>query len=225
MNEHLVVETRGLVKTFRLGNDAIRAVDGVDVAIRRQEFVAVMGPSGSGKSTLMHLIGSLDTPDGGTLRVDGKDLSRLSEHEKDLYRRRGVGFIFQNFSLLPTLTALENVAYPMELLRVPMPQRRQKAAELLSWVGLEKRHGHRPRHLSGGEMQRVAIARALANDPPLLLADEPTGNLDSRTAREIMALFRRINRERETTIILVTHDPEVGKCADRIILMRDGRLA
>lgn len=219
-----MVWSQGLTKTYRMGSEAIRAVDGVDLEIARGEFVAVMGPSGSGKSTLLHLIGALDRPETGVLAVNGQDLSRLTEKERDYYRQRGVGFIFQTFNLLPTLTALENVAYPMELAQVPHAARQERAEKLLAWVGLEKRLHHRPRHLSGGEMQRVAIARALANEPPLLLADEPTGNLDSRTAQEIMHLFRRINQELGTTIILVTHDPEVGRVADRIIKMRDGRL-
>jgi putative ABC transport system ATP-binding protein len=215
-----VIEVRGLRKTFEDGR--IVALDSMDLAVAAGEFVAVVGPSGCGKSTLLHLIAALDRPDAGEIKVAGHDLST----RKDLnhYRARHVGMVFQLHNLLPTLTALENVQVPMfELGRSPR-ERRRRASELLRLVGLEGREHNRPPELSGGERQRVAIARALANEAPILLADEPTGSLDSEAGRRILDLLEELRRERHLTIVLVTHDAGVAARADRIVHMLDGRL-
>jgi len=201
----------------------------VDVSIAAGEMVAIMGPSGSGKSTLMHILGLLHAPDRneglpGQLWVDGADASRLSDGERTRIRARSMGFIFQAFNLVPTLTAEENVALAAEYAGTSGAKARAKAREALASVGLDGRGKHRPMELSGGEQQRVAIARALVNEPKLILGDEPTGNLDSARAAEVLALLRRLNVERRQTVVLVTHDAEVGASTDRIIRMRDGRI-
>jgi putative ABC transport system ATP-binding protein len=198
-------------------------MDGVDLTIRRGEYVAIMGPSGSGKSTLMNLVGCLDVPTEGHYFLRGKEVSRLSEDELAEIRNREIGFIFQNFQLLPRQTALRNVELPLVYAGVRAKERRERALELLRLVGLEKRAAHRPNELSGGERQRVAVARALVTRPALLLADEPTGNLDSRTGQEILDLFDRLHAA-GNTILLVTHDPEVGKRAARVVRVRDGKI-
>jgi putative ABC transport system ATP-binding protein len=214
------IEVRGLEKSFEEGR--IAALTGMDLAVASGELVAIVGPSGCGKSTLLHLIAALDRPDAGEIKVAGHDLST----RKDLnhYRARHVGMVFQLHNLLPTLTALENVQVPMfELGRSPR-ERRRRASELLRLVGLEGREHNRPPELSGGERQRVAIARALANEAPILLADEPTGSLDSEAGRRILDLLEELRRERHLTIVLVTHDAGVAARADRIVHMLDGRL-
>ncbi len=223
-----LIEATDLRKTYRLSRrTSIDALQGVDVTIAAGEMVAIMGPSGSGKSTLMHLLGLLhgpDTDDGPapTLRIDGVDATTLSDTERTRIRARSMGFVFQSFNLVPTLTAEENVALAAEYAGTSGRAARAAARQALASVGLDDRAGHRPMELSGGEQQRVAIARALVNDPKLILGDEPTGNLDSARARDVLALLRRINQERGQTVLIVTHDAEVGASCDRIIRMRDG---
>ena len=217
------IEVRDLVKTYRLGEHQVQALRGVSLDISRGEFVAVMGPSGSGKSTFMNLLGCLDTPTAGTYQLDGQDMSGLSRDALAAIRNRKLGFVFQTFNLLPRMTALENVELPLLYGTTIARERRDRALGRLREVGLEAREGHRPSQLSGGEQQRVAIARALANEPRLILADEPTGNLDTRTSVEIMAIFQRMNR-RGITIVLVTHEEDIAQFASRIVAFRDGRL-
>ncbi|GIK50519.1 MAG: ABC transporter ATP-binding protein [Hyphomonadaceae bacterium] len=219
----LLVDARGLVKLYRMGEETVHALDGVSFTIARGDYCAIVGPSGSGKSTMMNIIGGLDTPTEGKLVIDGADIGAMSDAELAQFRNRAIGFIFQSFNLLPRLTALENVELPMIYGGVEPKARRERAAALLQRVGLGERMGHRPTQLSGGQQQRVAIARALAGKPPLLLADEPTGALDTTTGAEIMALFDELNRE-GVTIIVVTHDHEVAAAARRTIEMRDGRI-
>ena len=224
MNDKLV-ETEKLSKMFVMGGEEIAAVDNVDLVIDKGEFLAIMGPSGSGKTTLLNLIGCLDRPTGGRIFFQGQDISRLKERELDLLRLEKIGFIFQTFNLLPTLTALENVIFPMSVAKMGSTSAEQRAEELLSWVGLSHRLRHYPKQLSAGENQRVAIARALANQPLLLLADEPTGNLDSKSSEEIATLLKRINAEYKTAILLITHDPGIGEIADKVFRMIDGRIS
>jgi putative ABC transport system ATP-binding protein len=227
--QHLI-EATGLRKTYRLSRrTSVEALRGVDIRIAEGEMVALMGPSGSGKSTLMHLLGLLHAPDADdgptpSLRIDGTDVTKLSDSERTRIRSRSMGFVFQAFNLVPTLTAQENVALAAEYAGMAGGRARTAAQEMLASVGLADRAGHRPVELSGGEQQRVAIARALVNEPKLIMGDEPTGNLDSARAAEVLALLRRLNRERRQTIVIVTHDPEVGAGCDRIIRMRDGRI-
>jgi putative ABC transport system ATP-binding protein len=225
-----LIEATNLRKTYRLSRKtSIDALRGVDVKIAAGEMVAIMGPSGSGKSTLMHLLGLLhapDTDDGPApgLRIDGVDATALSDGHRTRIRARSMGFVFQSFNLVPTKTAEENVALAAEYAGTSRAAARVAAREALASVGLADRGSHRPMELSGGEQQRVAIARALVNDPKLILGDEPTGNLDSARALEVLGLLRRFNRERGQTVLLVTHDAEVGASCDRIIRMRDGRI-
>ena len=219
---------RSLRKTYRLSRrNTVEALRGADVEIQPGEMVAIMGPSGSGKSTLMHILGLLHAPDRNNgpapeLRIGGTDVTRLSDRDRTRMRARSMGFVFQSFNLVPTLTAEENVALAGEYAGVGARRARAAAREALSWVDLSQRADHRPMELSGGEQQRVAIARSLVNEPMLVLADEPTGNLDSGHAAEVLALLRRFNRERGQTVVLVTHDAEVGATCDRIVRMRDG---
>ena len=219
-----VILTRGLGKVYSAGTEAeVVALRGVDVRIERGEFVAIMGPSGSGKSTLMNLIGCLDTPTSGTYECDGVDVSTLDAEELATLRRDKIGFVFQGFHLLPRMNATDNVAMPLGYARIPPAERRARAQAALASVGLAERAGHRPNELSGGQQQRVAIARALVNSPPILLADEPTGALDSKTGEEILALFKRL-RDDGHTVILITHDAHVAAHADRTYEMHDGAL-
>ena len=232
-----LLEGRNLRKTYRLGRrSSIDALRGVDIHIERGEMVAIMGPSGSGKSTLMHILGLLHAPDldsghgqdaGGPrpeLWFDGRDMVALGEGERTRIRAREMGFVFQDFNLVPTLTAVDNVLLPCDYAGTGGHEARAAALEVLDLVGLGDRSGHRPAELSGGEQQRVAIARALVNRPSLVLADEPTGNLDSERSAEVLGLLRRFNREHGQTFILVTHDAEVGQACDRVVRMRDGRV-
>ena len=217
------LETRDLKKHYRMGEATVRALDGVSLTIGQGEFVGLLGTSGSGKSTLLNLIGGLDQPTDGSLVIFDRDLARMSRLELSEHRRRNVGIIFQSFNLVPSMSAEENVALSMMFAGVPRAAREQRAAALLESVGLADRRRHRPRELSGGEQQRVAIARALSNEPRLLLADEPTGNLDSRTSREIMALLRTLHGRDGKTIIMVTHDPALAReYARRTVTMLDG---
>ncbi len=213
-----------VVKEFRRGGATVRAVDGVSLSVAQGEFVAVMGKSGSGKSTLLHLMSGLQQPSSGKVHLLGRDLSRLSDDELTLLRREQVGFVFQFFNLLPTLTALENVALPLLLARVKRSAAEARAREALATVGLSDREGHKPEELSGGQMQRVALARALVTDPPLLFADEPTGNLDSHSGEEVLLLLKQMQAERGQTIVMVTHDPKAAAYGDRLIRMQDGRV-
>ena len=216
-----LLELRGIAKTYRMGKDiVVRALRGVDLDIGQAELVAIMGPSGSGKSTLMNVIGCLDVPDGGTYRLSGTEVSDLGDDELALIRNRRIGFVFQTFNLLPRLNALENVELPLVYSR-DGHDRRARALEALERVGLGDRVRHRPTELSGGQQQRVAIARALLNDPALVLADEPTGNLDSRSSVEILAIFQRLHDEGRT-VVMVTHESDVAQHCDRIVRMRDG---
>lgn len=211
-------------KVYRQGDNEITALAGVSLEIARGSFTAVMGASGSGKSTLLHLLGGLDRPSWGDLLVDGRLIGQISDDEVTLYRRKQVGFIFQFFNLLPTLTALENVTLPLVLDGRPAAEANARAGRLLEKVGLEKRAQHLPDELSGGEIQRVAVARALAFSPPLLLADEPTGNLDSKNGRAILALLGEINKQDGCTVVMVTHSEEAAGYGDRRIYLRDGRV-
>ncbi len=211
-------------KVYRMGADVrVDALRGVDLEIRGGEYLAIMGPSGSGKSTVLNLLGCLDRPTSGRYLIGGEDVSGLSDARLSDIRGRRIGFVFQSFNLIPALTALENIEVPLFYQGVPRARRRQRAAELAERVGLGRRAGHRPPELSGGEQQRVAIARALANDPLIVLADEPTGNLDSRTGEEILSVFDEL-AARERALVVVTHDASVGRRAQRLVRMADGRV-
>ncbi|WP_339741021.1 ABC transporter ATP-binding protein [uncultured Maricaulis sp.] len=218
-----LIECRDLVKTYSMGDMTIRALDGVSLTIEAGEYVAIMGSSGSGKSTFMNLLGALDRPTSGLLRVAGEDLGTLGPEAVARFRNRTIGFVFQQFNLLPRTSAVENVALPLVYGGVPHAERRQRALRRLEQLGLGERTDHHPSQLSGGQQQRVAIARALVNDPEILLADEPTGALDSKTSEDIMAIFDQLNRE-GITIILVTHEQEVADHARRQIVFRDGQV-
>ena len=218
-----MIELRGVCKRVPSGTSTLTILHPLDLTIPSGRVVAITGPSGSGKSTLLGLLAGLDSPSDGHVTLDGVDITALDEDALARLRGQRIGFVFQFFHLLPSLTALENVLVPMEIAGVKQPARR--AATLLADVGLADRAHHYPSQLSGGEQQRVAIARALANDPPLLLADEPTGNLDSQTGRQIIELLLEVNRSRQTTIVLVTHDPELAALADVTVALRDGRVA
>ena len=218
-----IVSLRDVRRDYALGAERVHALQGVTLDVDRGDYVAIVGPSGCGKSTLLNLIGVIDHPTSGTVEIAGKRVDAMSDREATLFRLHNIGFVFQRFYLLPILSALENVALPMAEAKVARQTRVERAAELLAYVGLGNRERHRPSELSGGEQQRVAIARALANGPSLLLADEPTGELDARTGTEIIALFQRLNLD-GTTIIVVTHDEDLAGAARRKIHMRDGKV-
>lgn len=224
-NGEPVISVRGVTKVYTMGEVEVRALQGIDLDIWPGEMLSIMGPSGSGKSTLMNVIGCLDVPSAGTYRLDGVDVSQLRDSQLAEIRCRKIGFVFQSFNLLPRTSARANVELPLIYGGINGRQRRQRAEEVLQLVGLGERLDHKPNELSGGQQQRVAIARALANRPAMILADEPTGNLDSKTSVEIMELFQRLNRERGITIIFVTHDPETADYCQRIIHIRDGQIA
>ena len=220
-----LLETRNLVRQYRMGGVTVRALDEVSLSVEHGEVVAVLGVSGSGKSTLLHLLGALDTPTSGNVLVDGRDLGTFRPAERTHYRRTMVGLVFQSYYLVPSLTAEENVAVALAFQGTFGRQRRRRAAEALNRLGLSHRAGHRPGQLSGGEQQRVAIARAIVHQPPLLLADEPTGNLDRATASDVIARLDEIRRRLGTTVVMVTHDYEMAaRVADRVLHLRDGRL-
>jgi putative ABC transport system ATP-binding protein len=219
-----VLQTTGLRKQYQMGEVAVDALRGVDFVVGQGEFVAIMGPSGAGKSTLLHLMGGLDTPSDGDVVLGGKRLAHLSDDEITIVRRRQVGFIFQFFNLLPTLTAAENVALPLLIDGKRIEEHAGRVDELLDLVGLSERRDHRPDQLSGGEQQRVAIARAFVNDPKIVLADEPTGNLDSKSGTAVLELLRRACKELDATVVMVTHDPRAASYADRVVFLRDGKV-
>ena len=219
----VVLSTRDLRRDYALEGETVHAIRGVTLEVRTGEYVAIVGPSGCGKSTLLNLLGAIDRASGGEARIAGRDVGALGDREATDFRLRNIGFVFQRFYLMPTLTARENVELPMAEARVPKGERRARADELLAYVGLGARGKHRPSQLSGGEQQRVAIARALANRPALLLADEPTGELDARTGADIIGLFERLNQD-GTTIVVVTHDEDLARAARRVIHMRDGEI-
>ncbi len=218
-----VIDISSLTKTYIMGQTQVRALRGIDLQIQTNEYVALMGPSGSGKSTLMNLLGCLDTPTSGTYLLDAKDVSKMDDTELANIRNEKIGFVFQTFNLLPRQTTLENVALPLVYAGLAKKQRQERAAEVLDSVGLGDRLDHRPNELSGGQRQRVAIARALVNRPAIILADEPTGNLDTKTSIEIMGIFEEI-QSRGNTVILVTHEPDIAEHAHRIVRLRDGEV-
>lgn len=219
-----VFAAHGLAKRYRLGEVEVEALRGIDLAIAPGELVAVAGPSGSGKSTLLHLLGCLDEPDAGRVELDGRDVTALSEGERTRLRRDALGFVFQSFNLIPSLSALENVEYPLWIAGVGRAERRHRASEMLAELGLGDRLGHRPDQLSGGQRQRVALARALVHRPRAVLADEPTGNVDSVTGTAILDALTELNRSRGTTFVVATHDPSVMARASRCLMLRDGRI-
>ena len=220
----MIIEARSLTKIYHVGSSQIRAVNNVDLKIERGNIISIFGPSGAGKTTLLNLIGLIEEPTSGKLFFNGTDTSTLDENARRKIRLMNIGFIFQTFNLLPQLTAIENVELPMALAGMPLHQQREKATALLKAVGLEKRMNHLPKQLSVGEMQRVAIARALANDPQLIIADEPTGELDTKTGIEIINLLHDLCREKNIAMIVATHDKKIAKIADIIYQMRDGKL-
>jgi putative ABC transport system ATP-binding protein len=220
----MMIEMRGIRKVYSTGRVEVEALKGIDLDVDRNEYVAIVGPSGSGKSTLMNLLGCLDTPTDGLYRLSGETVGGLDRNRLAEIRNRHVGFVFQNFNLLPYATALENVELPLLFGGVPAKERRERAKAMLAKVDLADRMDHKPTELSGGQMQRVAVARALVNRPTMILADEPTGNLDSKTGHEVFELLRQINRERRLTCVMVTHNESLAGQADRLLHMLDGRL-
>ena len=217
-----VIRTVGLTRDYPMGGETVRALRGVDLVIQANEYVAIMGPSGSGKSTLMNLIGCLDTPTAGEYWLAGTEVSRMTDDELARVRNRQIGFVFQTFNLLPRATAAHNVELPLVYAGLPARERRQRAERALASVGLADRMGHKPAELSGGQRQRVAIARALVTEPSIILADEPTGNLDSSTSEEIMKIFEDLHRTRGQTIVMVTHEADIARHAERVVTLHDG---
>jgi putative ABC transport system ATP-binding protein len=224
MSDGYLVEARGLKKTYKMGKSEVNALRGVDLTVSPGEFVAVMGVSGSGKSTLLHLLGGLDRPSQGTIKIDGVNLSTLKDSQIADIRSRKIGFVFQFFNLLSRLTALRNVRLPAEIIGASAKEADKQALQMLKLVGLEERANHRPTEMSGGEQQRVAIARAMINKPKIILADEPTGNLDTKTGMEILQLLKKINKENGQALVIVSHDMRVGELADRTIHLQDGQV-
>jgi ABC-type lipoprotein export system ATPase subunit len=223
-NRDTVLQTVGLTREYRVGHDTVTALGGVDIAIQKGEFVAIMGPSGCGKSTLLNLVGGLDQPTAGQVLLEGQDLAGFSEEELASLRRQKMGFIFQRHDLFPILTARENIEFPMLLAGTPHDERKERADDLLELVGLSEKADHLPDELSGGQQQRIGIARALANASSILLADEPTGNLDSATAEDVIDSLIALSQDRDLTLLMVTHDPEVAAHANRTLQLKDGHL-
>ncbi|HID43893.1 MAG TPA: ABC transporter ATP-binding protein [Archaeoglobaceae archaeon] len=219
-----VIELDNVKKVYNIGNIKVKALDGVSVTVESGEFISIMGPSGSGKSTFLNMVGCLDKPTSGRILINGIDTSALSDKELTKLRRDSIGFVFQHYNLIPTLTAFENVELPM-IFRGASKSEREKAKEILSLVGLEKEVDRKPNELSGGQQQRVAIARALANNPSILLCDEPTGNLDTKSGKAVMDIIKNLNEEEGITVVLVTHNPAISKYAERTIRMIDGKIA
>ena len=221
---NIVVRLENVVKTYSMGESEVQALRGISFEIEQGEFLSIMGPSGSGKSTCMNMIGCLDRPTSGIVEINGKETAKMSEKELAVLRNQTVGFVFQQYHLIPSMNVLENVMLPLKYARVEKSERVERAKEALQAVGLEERMKHRPHELSGGQKQRVAIARAMITKPKILLADEPTGALDTATGKQVMELFSRINREEGTTIIIVTHDPGIGASTKRCIRILDGQI-
>ena len=219
-----IIETHALVKIYPLDEQEVVGLAGLDLAIDEGEFVAIMGPSGSGKSTLLYILGGLDTATDGRVIVAGQALESLDSEGLAAFRRETIGYVFQSFHLVPTISALENVALPGIFARIPQEERIDRAWKLLSMLGLEERVDHLPKQLSGGQQQRVAIARALFNDPPIIMADEPTGSLDSKTGETVLKMLRNLATQRKKTILVVTHDTRIARYADRVLMLRDGKI-
>lgn len=219
-----VVKLIDVVKTYQMGENKVEALRGISFEISQGEFLAIMGPSGSGKSTCMNMIGCLDRPTSGIVKINGKETAKMKEKELAILRNQTIGFVFQQYHLIPSMTVLENVMLPLKYQRIEKNLRRQMARDALDSVGLSERINHRPHELSGGQKQRVAIARAMVTSPKILLADEPTGALDSKTGKDVMELFRKINKEKGTTIIVVTHDNGIGQSMERCIRILDGQI-
>jgi len=222
--ENIIVQASGLKKSYKMSKtNIVKALDGVDIEIHEGDFSAIVGPSGCGKSTLMHILGLLDRPDEGKIMIGGDDMSNLKDREAHKIRAKKIGFIFQGFNLIPTLTALENVILAGKYGGMSVSARRRRAKELMEMVGLSDRMNHKPYELSGGQQQRVAIARALMNDPAIILADEPTGELDTKTSLEIMEMLKKLNKENKKTFLIVTHNPEVADSCKKVIHLKDGK--
>lgn len=217
-----IIQLKNVWKTYKMGDNVVNALRGINLDVMPGEFLAIQGPSGSGKSTAMNLVGCLDVPSKGAIYLDGSDISHLSESDLATIRGRKIGFIFQKFNLIETLTAFENVVLPMTFQGIPEDERKKRAEKLLTQFGLGDRMHHKPGELSGGQQQRVAIARSLAVDPPVILADEPTGNLDSKTGKEVMEFLQELHKHRDKTIVLVTHDDVLARFADRVEYLKDG---
>jgi putative ABC transport system ATP-binding protein len=219
-----MIELSDVTKIYRMGETEIRALNGVNLKVKKGEFLSLVGPSGSGKSTLLNIIGCIDIPTSGLVFFDGEDISRLKDRALTKIRLHKIGFIFQQFYLIPTLNAMENIELPMKEAKIPREERRKRTKDLLKNVGLSERERHYPNQLSGGEQQRVAIARSLANSPSVLLADEPTGEIDSETSEKIVALLKKLNSEEGVTLLVVTHDQKVAKHADKMVIIEDGKI-
>lgn len=224
MPPHRIIELRNVLKVYKMGQTEVRALENVDLVVNKGEFVVILGPSGSGKSTLLNIIGGIDRPTRGDVIVNNVNITKLSDDKLTDFRRKLIGFVFQFFNLIPTLTAKENAMLNLELRGVPRNYIEREAMNLLSMVGLANRADHFPSELSGGEQQRVAIARALAKDPPIILCDEPTGELDAKSGKKVLSFLKKINEEKGKTILLVTHNTVIGKIASRIVHLRDGRI-
>lgn len=219
-----MIELKNIVRKYKLGDEEIYALDNLSLSIKEGEFLAIIGPSGSGKTTLANIIGGLDRPDGGEVLIDGENLKNKNDDDLSKYRNKKIGFVFQTFNLQPGFTALENVTLPLIFAKISSKERNRRAMEALKSVGLENRMKHLPSQLSGGQRQRVSIARALANELEIIIADEPTGNLDTEKGQEIMALLQKFNKNKKITLIIITHDPRIARLADRVIEVQDGKI-
>lgn len=220
-----MIELKGITRTYKLGDETIHAIDSLDLSIKDGEFLAIIGPSGSGKTTLANIIGCLDSPTSGDVSISGENIKNLKDNTLSHFRNKKLGFVFQTFNLQPGFNAIENVMLPLVLSKVSSKERKEKAIQCLKLVGLEDRMKHKPNQLSGGQRQRVSIARAISNDPEIIIADEPTGNLDTEKGQDILTLLHALNKKKGITLIVITHDPRVAKQADRIISIQDGKIA